>query len=580
MYLLENGTKTGSDAAQEQRKLNRIHAVQRVSAGRNCTRMAKDEEALYVKDLYGGLPETLFPNTAKALTKKAKQFGCRVTIGQEGFVDGIFLKSVTEEGDRIVFDAEAVVVDYVRQLTLTIDVYEIGENREACRLLFQGEPYFAFSPNRVAYAEEKVPEAVLKGKECGVHLTAHWVTEAGESRTKEKDYDLGDVTESPIASVQVYDPSWQRKTPQGENDPVIVCYNRTPGGQDKYDYLLYFGEGGFYIPSKGNAVFKDKGMSFDHAVTTGESGSASCLMMVRKDGGGVVYFHNEQNKDFAQYFTMYKDPRTGMPGFQWDFKDARWVDHNPLPPNQIFRADYNLTVEFYVKNSARKYSMTVYSGNPLPGSGKKMSELQVYWGCLYKDTKVAMADGTVCMIQDIKAGQEVKTVGGSLVVRELVTGEELRAMCRITAGRPDGEGKKELYLTAEHPIVTDQGVKTIEELTFHAGKDGEYAYEEKIASQDGGYDPICAVDLVAVNDNTVYNLVLENRDQTLPDPEKAVFYAEGLLVGDNNLQAKVMKDRMERLKREHGLPRSWEKDVDSAKKYFHVCGEEEVIWQD
>lgn len=609
MYLLENGTKAGSDAAQEQRKLNRIRAVRKASLKNSRVRTAEDEETLYIKDLFGGLSETFFPNTAKALscTEKvlsntaealpgtaralpdtaetlsdtAKRSGKRAAADtQEGFVDGIFLKAVTEEGDKIVFDAEADVVDFVRQLTLTIDVYEIGEDREVCGLLFQGEPYFAFAPSRVAYAEEKVPEAVLKDKECGVHLTAHWVTEAGESRTKEKDYDLGDVTDSPVASVRIEHPSWQRKIPHGESDPVIVCYNRKPSWKDEYDYLLYFRDAGFYIPSKGNAVFRDKSMAFDHAVTTGEPGSASCMMIVRRDGGGVVYFHNTKKADFAKFFTMYKDPKTGMPGFQWDFKNVEWVDHNPLPSNVVFQADYDLTVDFYVKNSSRRHTMTIYSGNTLPGSSRKMSGLQIYWGCLYKDTRITMADGTVRMIQDIRAGEEVKTKDGSLLVRELVTGKELRAMCRITAGRPEEERKKELYLTTEHPVVTDQGVKTIEDLTFHAGEGGENIYGEKIASEDGGYDPICAVDLVAVNDNTVYNLVLENRDHTLPDPEAAVFYAEGLLVGDNNLQAKVMKDRMEQLKREHGLPRSWEKDVNSAKKYFHVCGEEDIIWQD
>lgn len=579
MYLLENGTKTGSDAAQEQRKLNMIRAV-RMEAKGNSVQTTKDEENLYIKDLFGGLPEALFPNTAKALSNTAKRAGKRAAANRDGFVDGIFLKAVTDEGDRIKFDAEAVLVDYVRQLTLTMDVYETGKNREACRLLFQGEPHFAFAPNRVAYAEEEVPKTVLADKECGVLLTAHWVTETGESRTEKRDYDLGDVADSPIASIQVQHPSWQRKTPQGEDAPVIVCYNRTPEGQDEYDYLLYFKDGGFYIPSAGNAVFKDKSMAFDHAVTTGVSGSSSCLMIVRRDGGGVVCFQNAEKKDFAQFFTMYKDPETGMPGFRWDFEKVQWVDNNPLPPNQIFQAEYGLTVDFYLKNSSKRHTMTIYSGNPLPGSGKKMSRLQVYWGCLYKDTGVTMADGTICMIQNIKAGQEVKTKDGSLVVKELVTGKELRAMCRITAGRPGEEEKKELYLTPEHPIVTDHGVKTIEDLTFHAGEGGENVYEEKIVSRDGGYDQICAVDLVAVNDNTVYNLVLENRDQTLPDPEKAVFYAEGLLVGDNNLQAKVMKDRMERLKREHGLPRSWEKDVNSAKKYFHVCGERDIIWQD
>ncbi len=580
MYLLENGTKKGSDAAQEQRKLNRIRAVRKASSRSGHVQRAKEEETLYIKDLFGGLPEALFPNTAEALSNTATGCGQRAAANQQGFVDGIFLTAVTDEGDKIKFDAEAVVVDFVRQLTLTIDVYEIGENQEACGLLFQGEPYFTFAPGRVAYAEEEVSKAVLKDKDCGVHLTAHLVTEAGESRTEERAYDLGDVADSPIASVQVEHPSWRRKKPQGENDPVIVCYNRTPSGQDEYDYLLQFIDNGFYIPSKGNAVFRDKGMAFDRAVTTEEPGSASCLMIVRKDGGGVVYFHNTEKTDFAKFFTMYKDPKTGMPGFQWDFKNVKWVDKNPMPWNQIFQVDYDLTVEFYVKNSARRYAMTVYSGNRLPGSDKKMSVLQVYWGCLYKDTRVTMADGTLCMIQDMKAGQEVKTKDGSLVVRELVTGKELRAMCRITAGRPEEERKKELYLTTEHPIVTDQGVKTIEELTFRTGEDQASVFEEKIASEDGGYDPICAVDLVAVNDNTVYNLVLENKDQTLPDPKEAVFYAEGLLVGDNRLQAKVMKDRMEQLKREHGLPGSWEKDVNSAKKYFHVCGEEEILWQD
>lgn len=584
MYLLEEGRKLEMDDAQKRRKLRMVNAARNSRGGERYVRVLEEEEKLYLMDLFGGLPENYFPNTAKALSDTccmAQERGVEAVIGDTssyGFVDAVFLKRVSEDGDNIRFEGGAVVVDYVRQLTLTIDVYELPEpwNGEVSRMLVYGEPHFSFAAGRSVSAETEVPKSLLANKDCGVILTAAWVTEDGTIKSKTSVEDLGDVVSHPISRIELQDPEWKRSDPPVEGAPVILCYNRTPSGQDSYDYLLTYRRDSFYIPSKGFAVFEDKSMAFDHVETTLAQGSASCLMFIRRDGGGATYFQNEPGKDFADFFEPYKDMQTGKPGFCWDFKNVRWTNNNPLPSSQILLADYKLTVDFYVKNSSRRYSMVIYSDGVLPESGQKVRALQVYWGCLCRDTRISMADGSVCRIQEIKTGQKVKTPEGNLVVKSLVTGKELRAIYKLTTCR--GEEKKELYLTGEHPLVTDQGICAVEELTPCAGE-GTAACRENVASEDGGFEEICAFELVAVNDSTVYNLVLECEDGTLPDPQKAAFYAEGLLVGDNNLQAWAMQLRMEAQKRAHGLPRCWEKDVESARTFFKIHEEGSILWK-
>lgn len=589
MYILENGKKVLSDRAQLDRKLQIINKTRSMYNGERYVQITEETDRLYMMDLYGGLSDEYFPNTADSLCKTgglAEENGIYAVTGdvcRDGFMDAVFLKGISEENDNVRLNGGAVVVDFVRQMTLEIDIYEKAGsgNDETLYVMFQGEPCFSYAADRMVSADILVSKSQLAGKECGVLLTAAWVTEEGILKMKTKTVDLGDILsdEHMIASVNVNDPAWKREKPKNIEEPVIICYDRTPELEDEYDYMLDFSEGGFYIPTKGNAVFADKGLTFDYVATTMSLGSSSCLMFIRRDGGGAAYFENEPDKDFAQFFSLYKEEGTGMPGFQWDFKKVRWMARNPLPAMEIIHADYKMTVDYYVKNSKKKHTMMIYSDNGLSGDKAKVGSLQIYWGCLYHDTAVTMEDGSRKMIQEIQAGQRVKTPYGSLVVREQVKGEELKGIYRLTTCSDNKSKKKILYLTIEHPLVTDKGIMVLEKLTPYIDELGQVAYEEQIASEDGGYERICAVELAVVTDNTVYNLVLEQEDKSLPKPENAVFYAEGLLVGDNNLQAKAVQMQMEQLRQEHGLPKSWEQDVHSAEKFFQINQKEKIVWQ-
>ena len=107
-----------------------------------------------------------------------------------------------------------------------------------------------------------------------------------------------------MPAVRVLDPLKKCWTDDEEEEPVIVCYDRIPSYEEKYDYLLYFSEGGFYIPSKGEAVFADKNQKFRGALSIGEQGSSSMLTLIRKHGGGIAYFENKPGKDFSQFFLI------------------------------------------------------------------------------------------------------------------------------------------------------------------------------------------------------------------------------------------------------------------------------------
>lgn len=155
-------------------------------------------------------------------------------------------------------------------------------------------------------------------------------------------------------------------------------------------------------------------------------------------------------------------------------------------------------------------------------------------GCLAEDTQVHMADGCIKDIRNIRAGDRIAGDGGSVAVSDVITGYEATLIHIQT------EGGNVLEATANHPIVTEAGMKQIGELTA----------EDRVKTDDGSYQKVTDTYQIEYN-RRVYNIYAGG----------SRIICNGLVVGDfeeqNRIAAKKegnkpsqeLLDEMEMLKR-------------------------------
>lgn len=583
--MLITKQKLCSSTEVQIRRKEKIIADTRVSYGKEkYISLLDSEEKEYVRDFFGGLCADFFPCTAKCLEETvsvAQQDGLRMVTGDDrenGWVDGIFLKEIRKDGEKYIITAGATVIHPIWEMALAVDIYRIKDGKPA--LLKEGVPSFVYPHTQTVEAELKVEEKLIREETTGVFMTVCMIGQDNILRLKTKAMDFSSFEENYdiLSAVRVLDPLKKCWTDDEEEEPVIVCYDRIPSYEEKYDYLLYFSEGGFYIPSKGEAVFADKNQKFGGALSIGEQGSSSMLTLIRKNGGGIAYFENKPGKDFSQFFSYYVDPDTKLPGFQWDFQTVEWQAKNPLPVMEILEADYGLTVSYRVAGTDKIYHMMIYSGTSPIGSGENLPSIRLYWGCLYKDTRIQMYDFSELMIQNVSPGDIVYSEGKPLRVRDVIRGIEQKGIYRLTAGK-EGEEPYVVYLTAEHPVITDQGIKMLLHIEPYINDQGKMAYREQVKTINDDYVPIRSIELAKIGTHMVYNLVLATIDGSEIPADKAVFYANGLAVGDNQMQFYAAKAAEQRLRETRGLDRIWKTDMETAANYFQIYNQEGILWK-
>ena len=137
----------------------------------------------------------------------------------------------------------------------------------------------------------------------------------------------------------------------------------------------------------------------------------------------------------------------------------------------------------------------------------------------------------------------------------------------------------ELSLTGEHPLITDQGVRALLRIKSYIDDHGNVAFHQRLKRQDGEFVPIRSLELAVVDDNTVYNLELESANGERIPVEKGVFYANGLAVGDNQMQGYAAELDLEEKRQENGLPVSWETDVAAVERYFRGPDRSVILWK-
>ncbi len=220
---------------------------------------------------------------------------------------------------------------------------------------------------------------------------------------------------------------------------------------------------------------------------------------------------------------------------------------------------FNLTVTFYVENDTEPKTF-ILSNKSKP---EKVNPIHLYWGCLYQDTEITMADESKKKIQDICVGEMVKGRSGNFRVSNVWTGKELQGIYRIKT-----YGGHQVLATAHHPFLTENGLKMVSQLKACINNQN-YKLGDRIYSEMGRFENVIEVFLEEVSDTTVYNLELAGADSRELLPQDALLYANGLLAGDQNAQGYAIKSYREKMEEQYGIPDEWNRDMDSAQRFFH-----------
>lgn len=150
-------------------------------------------------------------------------------------------------------------------------------------------------------------------------------------------------------------------------------------------------------------------------------------------------------------------------------------------------------------------------------SYKRIRKINIYWGCMGKDTQIKMADGSLKVVSAIQPGESIMSAYGEVVkVKDVMTGKEAQ-MIKVKVRSGDS-----ILLTDEHPILTERGMMMAKHLCVADVLilEGEKAFLEEAYK-------------VEYND-TVYSLVLEK-------PE-AYIIGNRFIIGDFESQQKAIAE--------------------------------------
>ncbi|HZS42078.1 MAG TPA: Hint domain-containing protein [Polyangia bacterium] len=327
------------------------------------------------------------------------------------------------------------------------------------------------------------------------------------------------------------------------NPQIVICVTRTTPNCD----YVYAASGGQFIvtfPLQGNVTYPNpiavdgtgKPLNGIYSVTISSPTSGQ--------GGGCTPL--PINQTFANYLTVNNNV------VSWNVNPATFGVASPCFPSNT-TVIYDLMMTVYDTNNT-PWIITVTSEQGAPQSDTlRILPTVVQYGCMAEGTLVTMADETRLPIEKVRIGDQVRSNADRmpLTVFNYTKGYEKPPMYALTT-----ENKRTLLLTHSHPVMTNRGFVTAENL-----KVGD------VLHTDGGHAKLVKIERKQYDGN-VWNLdVGTPRDRVRVTDTNTTFYANGVLVGDRQIQG-----RMERADRERpenvlkGLDKKWLVDFKSAEE--------------
>lgn len=311
-----------------------------------------------------------------------------------------------------------------------------------------------------------------------------------------------------VNNITINDPQPIR-TPQSLSTKII--YDRKHMVGEKYDYAFPLVKDGnnvrVKIPFSGSVTFNSL------YKPTGVRKDTFRLMLEHKNFGTIQFNKNAWNKikwtmkdnvlswifpdDWETTVNIFYFPASGI-GFQFYCEMEIDVDFAGVP----------FPIPIYVVISSEDLA----HNDP---SYKKINPIDIYWGCLGKDTQVRMADQSYKTISDIRVGEMILDANGkSVQVVDIMTGMEEKMIL------VESEDGKSILLTDSHPILTERGMVLAKNLNA----------ADILIMENGSKSALRYVYMQEYNDK-VYSLVFEKSTNLI---------GNGFIVGDFETQNKVM----------------------------------------
>lgn len=225
--------------------------------------------------------------------------------------------------------------------------------------------------------------------------------------------------------------------------------------------------------------------------------------------GGEVHF----NTAFVDQIRTVVNKNVLRLDFSYSSEDDKnyWGVEMPLTAKQADGYfDFHLNFQIHYKHGdvGGLNADVVISSEDTPQSPNrvKVKQSKILWGCLGKDTRITMADGSQREICKIRIGGLVLTDRGVQRVINVVRGREDRI---VAVGIEDD---RTLFITKKHPIATERGMIYAEDLTAF----------DRLRMEDGSFRDIRYLEVLDYHDS-VYSLEVEHG---------GLISAENIWVGD------------------------------------------------
>lgn len=311
-----------------------------------------------------------------------------------------------------------------------------------------------------------------------------------------------------VQKVEVEDP---RHIKTGTNGNIVVYYNRESSMGEYFDYSYPTGPKGqfpnetvrIFLPVNGSATLSPD-LIVDSLIVSESSSYA------RLNINGTTISHMKITEDYISYSAN---------KVMWDFVDDWGRDFfiADIYGKQICQFDLNLQFRVHAKNDpAQIFTASVnvnsYSDTITDHGIVKISKIEIWWGCLSKNTNILMDDNTIKNVTEIKIGDKIKTLDGQVEVQDIITGqEETMLFIRTRNG-------KEITVTSTHPMITARGMVPARLVS---------AEDQLVA--ESGLEYIDQIYPTQYN-NVVYSLKLS---------KQSIIYTNGICTGDFDSQNEI-----------------------------------------
>ncbi|MGM3174319.1 polymorphic toxin-type HINT domain-containing protein [Dickeya lacustris] len=327
-------------------------------------------------------------------------------------------------------------------------------------------------------------------------------------------------------------------TDLNHNSQIKICLTRKDGD---CDYLHQY-DGNVSLPIKGNILYFGR-IDVNNGVPINANSS---IYIVRQSQGGSPIKPSGS-------FNFFSSPGTRIEGNQLSW-DLDWLEFSPPDFNSGEMVYYVFKVTVQVEGQSVVCFITNAPDNVLPRppilNTWRIKPMQIVYGCLGKDTRILMQDGTEKALGEIHVGEWVCGQGGQpLRVENVTTGHETQYL-DITLDMP-GCSSVTITTSYGHPFYTTSGVKLARELTL---TDRLMAYADKE----------CLITAITAQQQPieVFNLHLSTDDAAqMPEQGHGTMYANGVLVGDSVAQQRyedAYKQRPVNVLSQ--LPTQWQED--------------------